>query len=100
MFDPYRYDELPNTTHFLLRLSPSLTPIGTIRAYQPEGVSYYKLSRLAVLKDYRRFKFGGALVLALHNWTKAETIRVGSLDHATVIAHSQIYIKGFYAKWV
>lgn len=82
-----------------MRLLPSLTPIGTIRAARPstKGATYYKLSRLAVVKDYRQFKFGRELVLALHDWTKAEAIREG-LDHATVVTHSQMYVKGFYGK--
>ncbi|KIM91206.1 hypothetical protein PILCRDRAFT_168664 [Piloderma croceum F 1598] len=93
-------DEFDGTsTHFLLRLVPSLIPIGTIRACSPIGASYYKLSRLAVLKEYRQFKFGRDLVLALHDWVKAETKRIGGLDHAEVIAHSQIPVKSFYAKY-
>lgn len=55
-------------THFLLRLVPSLVPIGTIRGYKQPGSEYYKLSRLAVLEPYRRFRFGKSLVLALHDW--------------------------------
>jgi hypothetical protein len=77
---------------------PSLIPIGTIRAYSPNGAFYYKLSRLAVLKEYRQFKFGRDLVFALHDWVKAETKRIEGLDHAEVIAHSQIPVKPFYAK--
>ena len=56
-----RYDE--TATHILLRLTPSLTPVGTIRVTQPKG-TYYKLSRLVVLKEYRQFRFGRALVEA------------------------------------
>jgi predicted GNAT family N-acyltransferase len=91
-----RFDGM--STHFLLRLVPSLIPIGTIRTYSPNGASYYKLSRLAVLKEYRQFKFGRDLVFALHDWVKAETKRIGGLDYAEVIAHSQIPVKPFYAK--
>jgi len=78
---------------------PSLIPIGTIRAYRPNGASYYKLSRLAVLKHYRRYKFGRDLVLALHDWVKLETTRIGGFDHAEVVTHSQIPVKKFYAKY-
>jgi GNAT superfamily N-acetyltransferase len=82
----------------LLRLVPSLIPIGTIRAYRPKGASYYKLSRLAVLKDYRQHKFGRDLVRTLHDWVKTETKLIGGLDHAKVVTHSQIPVKPFYAK--
>lgn len=85
-------------THFLLRLVPSLKPIGTIRGSKsPEG--YYKLSRLAVLKDYRQFKFGRELVSKLHDWVKADAIANNhKSDVARVVSHSQLYVKGFYAK--
>jgi len=87
-------------THFLLRLVPSLTPIGTIRTYKRKDADHsYKLSRLAVLKNYRQHKFGRELVLALHDWVKAEAIRIGGRDAAEVISHSQIPVKGFYAKY-
>jgi GNAT superfamily N-acetyltransferase len=91
-----RHDE--TSTHFLLRLMPSRTPIGTIRAYRLEGASYYKLSRLAILKEYRRYNFGRALVLALHDWVKADAERFGGSGYAEVIAHSQIPVKAFYTK--
>jgi len=88
-----------SSTHFLLRLVPSLVPIGTVRVYRPNNASYYKLSRLAVLKDYRRYKFGRDLVLALHDWVKLDTKRIGGFGYAKVIIHSQIPAKGFYAKY-
>ncbi|KAF8138357.1 acyl-CoA N-acyltransferase [Boletus edulis] len=88
----------PIATHFLLRLVPSLTPIGTIRAYRAEGEKYYKLSRLAVLKPYRKYHFGRDLVLALHRWVNEDAIRSG-LQVARVVCHSQLPVKGFYAKY-
>jgi len=92
-------DEIdPSATHFLLRLTPSLTPIGTIRGYISPDNSYYKLSRLAVLKDYRQFKFGRELVLALHDWVSCHAKTLGSKDYAEIVSHSQIPVKGFYAK--
>ncbi|KAI9574787.1 acyl-CoA N-acyltransferase [Boletus coccyginus] len=87
----------PTATHFLLRLVPSLTPIGTIRTYSVEGPNYYKLSRLAVLKPYRQYRFGSNLVLALHRWVKTDAKRTG-LQVVPVICHSQLPVKGFYAK--
>lgn len=92
----YRQD--PTATHFLLRLLPSLTPIGTVRAYRVEGPDYYKLGRLAVLKPYRRHRFGRDLVLALHQWVRDDAQRIGALQPARVVCHSQLPVKGFYAK--
>ncbi len=89
-----RYDE--TSTHILLRLTPSLEPIGTIRAVK--GSSYYKLSRLAVLSDYRQFRFGRELVLALHDYVKQDALATGKLGIARIHSHSQLYVKGFYAK--
>jgi len=100
-----RYD--PTATHFLLRSLPSLLPIGTVRAVKVIGQGgsqdhiYYKLGRLAVIKSYRRHRFGRDLVLALHKWVKEDTKR--SYDHlevTKVIAHSQIPVKPFYSKYV
>ncbi|KAF8663411.1 hypothetical protein AX16_000983 [Volvariella volvacea WC 439] len=65
----------PAATHFLLRLTPSLEPIGTIRGYKVPGTPYYKLTRLAILKGYRKFKFGRSLVLAFHDWVKQDAQR-------------------------
>lgn len=85
-------------THILLRLVPSLHPIGTIRCTKSQD--YYKLSRLAVLKDYRKFRFGRALVLSLHDFVIADAKSSGSrvTDSPKVIAHSQIPVKAFYGK--
>ncbi|KAN0097564.1 Acyl-CoA N-acyltransferase [Tylopilus felleus] len=87
----------PTATHFLLRLVPSLTPIGTIRTYKVEGEHYYKLGRLAVLKAYRQCRFGRDLVLALHRWVKDDAMRTGLQAH--VVCHSQLPVQGFYAKY-
>ncbi|KAG0709886.1 acyl-CoA N-acyltransferase [Suillus ampliporus] len=77
----------PTATHWLLRLVPSLEPIGTIRA-QAAG-SYYKLARLVVLKEYRHYKFGRNLVLALHNWAKVDARNSGVVDFVKLVCHSQ-----------
>ncbi|KAF8639876.1 hypothetical protein AX17_001130 [Amanita inopinata Kibby_2008] len=86
-------------THFLLRLIPSLVPVGTIRAYKVPGAQYYKLSRLAVLKEYRRFNFGRELVQALHDWVRGAGIEPGQVGSAQIVTHSQIPVKGFYARF-
>ncbi|KAF9652508.1 acyl-CoA N-acyltransferase [Thelephora ganbajun] len=91
-------DEWDETsTHLLVRLVPSLKPVGTIRPVWTPG--YYKLSRLAVLKDYRRFSFGRALVLGLHDWVRIDAIKNGRNDEVKIRAHSQLPVKGFYAKY-
>lgn len=84
--------------HFLLRLVPSLLPIGTIRAsrFSSGGVPHYRLSRLAVLKDYRKYGFGRELVHALHEWVIADSQSRGE-KAATVLCHSLIPVKSFYA---
>ncbi|CAA7260085.1 unnamed protein product [Cyclocybe aegerita] len=140
------------STHFLLRLTPSLEPVGTIRTYTipvpvPSDSSStasststslpsansgstpaqaYKLTRLAVLKEYRQFRFGRALVLALHEWVRKHALGLAltasssasssssvssvsgtsatATEHppaaVTIVAHSQIPAKGFYARCV
>jgi GNAT superfamily N-acetyltransferase len=91
----------------LLRLVPSLQPIGTVRASRASSGGgdgggggapyYYKLSRLAVLKQFRRHHFGSELMLALHKWVTADAQSRGE-HSATVICHSQIPVMAFYAK--
>lgn len=89
----------PIATHFLMRLTPSLTPIGVIRGSKSNETGYYKLSRLAVLKDYRQFKFGRELVEAFHEWVRTDAQKSGQVDGSVkVVCHSQIPVKGFYAK--
>ena len=94
-----RLDEIAE--HFLLRLLPSLRPIGTIRASRTStgvpSTDYYKLSRLAVLKDYRQLHFGRELVFALHSWVTTDALSRGETS-AKVVSHSQIPAKPFYVK--
>jgi ribosomal protein S18 acetylase RimI-like enzyme len=88
-------------THFLLRLVPSLIPVGTVRTYKPKDADYYKLSRLAVLPNFRQLRFGRELVLALHDWVAQdakESALAGKQSFVEVVSHSQIHVKQFYAK--
>ncbi|KAI6003638.1 acyl-CoA N-acyltransferase [Pisolithus albus] len=92
----------PTATHFLLRLLPSRLAIGTIRGTKmvdSNGDAYYKLSRLAVLQPYRRYRFGRDLVLALHGWVKEDAKCSSDVNMAKVVAHSQIPVKSFYSKY-
>ncbi|KAK7062009.1 glucosamine 6-phosphate N-acetyltransferase [Favolaschia claudopus] len=94
--------------HFLLQvteLDPSTGEttkkyVGTIRGTTPEiypAINRYKLSRLAIDKDYRNFKFGRLLVDRLHEWVKADA---KAMNRPPVIeCHSQIPAMGFYAKF-
>jgi len=92
-------DELDETAeHFLLRLLPSLRPIGTIRASRTSNTDYYKLSRLAVHKDYRKHHFGRELVFALHDWVATDALSCGETS-AKVVCHSQIPALAFYVKF-
>ncbi|KAI0303961.1 acyl-CoA N-acyltransferase [Russula brevipes] len=91
-------DELDETAeHFLLRLLPSLQPIGTIRASRGGGPCY-KLSRLAVHQHHRNHHLGRELVLALHKWVVTDSQSRGG-QSAKVVCHSQIAVKAFYAKF-
>ncbi|CAL1701285.1 unnamed protein product [Somion occarium] len=115
-------DEIDNledvATHFLLRLtsgSDAGKPVGTIRYTKQTSPStretYYKLSRFAVLKDYRNYRFGVGLVNALHDYIRTDARKSRNEGSANgnnapgdqdgfvrVVCHSQIYIKGFYEK--
>lgn len=84
----------------LLRLSPSGTPIGTIRLFKPEGSPYYKLGRLVVLKEYRKFRLGKELVQAAHRFAIEDHKKAGLDGPAVIVLHSQSYAVGFYAKCV
>ncbi|KAI0082371.1 acyl-CoA N-acyltransferase [Panus rudis PR-1116 ss-1] len=91
-------DQEDVSVHFLLRLTDpaeSQKPVGTIRLVRKDG--YYKLTRLVVLKDYRQYRYGKALVLALHRYVREEAKKNGRTV-ARVVAHSQLPVKGFYAK--
>ena len=111
--------------HILLRLIPSLTPVGTIRCIKNKH--YYKLTRLAILKQYRKFRFGSELVLALHEHAMSnahtgkkltsptatahapaatatdilptsDDLSAGDSDIVRIHCHSQIPVKSFYAR--
>ncbi|KZO92338.1 hypothetical protein CALVIDRAFT_520319 [Calocera viscosa TUFC12733] len=92
---PDRYDAPGRSVHFLLRLVPSHTPIGTIRMTRNPR----KLGRLAVLAQYRKYKFGAALVLRTHEWVLAQDPSTGGETPYDVVAHAQLYVKPFYAKF-
>ncbi|KAJ6515560.1 acyl-CoA N-acyltransferase [Mycena sanguinolenta] len=103
------FDEVEQIAfHFLLRvteLDPStgettVKSVGTIRGTTPgtySGNDRYKLSRLAVDKNYRTHKFGRLLVDKLHDWIREDAKRTNRL--AEVECHSQIPVMKFYAKF-
>ncbi|KLO15907.1 acyl-CoA N-acyltransferase, partial [Schizopora paradoxa] len=104
-------------THFLVRLLPSLTPVGTLRTAASDTTTtetYYKIGRLVVLKEYRQFRFGRALVLKAHEWIQQDAVRntiatvpttpnpssgSSSLRTVRVVSHSQLPVVNFYAKY-
>ncbi|TCD67566.1 hypothetical protein EIP91_012263 [Steccherinum ochraceum] len=99
------FDELEDcSTHILLRLVPSLKPVGTIR--YTKFKEYSKLSRLAVLKDYRQYKLGRALVETLHRYAISDATKaLKSAGDGTntenvirIVSNSQLPVKPFYAK--
>jgi GNAT superfamily N-acetyltransferase len=80
---------------------PSLTPIGTIRTFQVKSSNgdYYKLTRLAILKEYRKYRFGRELVEFMHEWVKAHALETNADGRpVTIVCHSQLPVQGFYAK--
>jgi len=88
----------PVATHMLLRLTPSKIPIGTVRAYKQDEASCYKLGRLVVLKEYRKFRLGAELVQAAHRYVAGQHNKAGQSGPAEIVVHSQLYVKGFYAR--
>ncbi|PVG00469.1 acyl-CoA N-acyltransferase [Serendipita vermifera] len=92
-----KYDGPGKSTHLLLRLVPSLEPIGTVRLVHLSSTEK-KLGRLCVLKEYRNFKFGKDLVLAVHDYLQKQGSPPDAEGPISISLHSQIYVKGFYAK--
>jgi predicted GNAT family N-acyltransferase len=98
-------DELEDSSyHILLRLSDpgpeAGKPVGTIRGTYKPSISpkTYKLSRLAVLKEYRKYGWGGVLVNALHDWVKNDAKSRG-IEAPEVTCHSQLPVKKFYTRY-
>ncbi|EIN10515.1 acyl-CoA N-acyltransferase [Punctularia strigosozonata HHB-11173 SS5] len=108
-----KYDE--TGTHILLRLTApgdlNLKPVGTIRCvrlpdhdHRSGGDYYWKLSRLALLKECRKWGWGAELVNALHDHVRADARALASgsghaMSQATVVCHSQIPVKRFYERF-
>ena len=91
-------DDEPNASfHLLLRLLPSLEPIGTVRLIDLSPTKK-KLGRLCVLKEYRSFKFGRDLILASHKAIVDRARAAGVVEEIEVSLHSQLYVKGLYTK--
>jgi predicted GNAT family N-acyltransferase len=102
LISPSSFRRLDETAeHFLLRLLPSLLPIGTIRGFRTStgvpSADYYKLSRLAVLKAYRQLHLGRELVDALHSWVAIDALSRGETS-AKVVSHAQLPVIAFYVK--
>jgi predicted GNAT family N-acyltransferase len=93
----YLDDEPHASFHLLLRLLPSLEPIGTVRLIDLSPTKK-KLGRLCVLKEYRSFKFGKDLILASHKAIVDRAQAAGIVEKLEISLHSQLYVKGLYAK--
>ncbi|KZV70314.1 acyl-CoA N-acyltransferase [Peniophora sp. CONT] len=107
-------------THLLLRLTPSLTPIGTLRLYRVHDASYLMLGRVSILSVYRKYGLGKVLMQAAHERVvrepylippspavlqKSESIAKSGVDEElqsrptiTVKIGSQLYSEPFYAR--
>uniref|UniRef100_A0A0W0GAN5 Uncharacterized protein n=1 Tax=Moniliophthora roreri TaxID=221103 RepID=A0A0W0GAN5_MONRR len=81
---------------FQIRLRSNRDPYPPSPYPFPHPDRYYSWEQ-----PYRQYKFGRALVDALHNYIKTDAKRHVGSDASTVkvIAHSQIPVKGFYAKF-
>lgn len=112
-----------SATHILLRLTPALTPAGTIRGCRAADGSYYKvrcpqlplpdfmrpddlprassprlqLTRLAVVAGHRKHGFGRVLTQRLHEWARADAAAAGKTE-AAVVAHAQMHAIPFYER--
>ncbi|KAG8927564.1 hypothetical protein FRC01_007248 [Tulasnella sp. 417] len=82
------YDEPGASVHCLLRLLPSLEPIGCVRLVTAKG----KVGRLCVLKEYRSYGFGRDLM------DKCHALAADKLGTREFQLHSQIPVIPFYAK--
>jgi predicted GNAT family N-acyltransferase len=72
--------------HALAQFAENTSPIGTARLL-PDG----HIGRMAVLRDWRRYRAGRAMLDAL-----LERARAGG--HREAIVNAQIYITAFYAQ--
>ncbi|KAJ6539671.1 acyl-CoA N-acyltransferase [Mycena capillaripes] len=103
------YDDVEDVAyHFLLRVTEedpstgerSVKSVGTIRGTTPDAypsINRYKLSRLAVDKNYRKHRFGRLLVESLHKWIQEDA--KATSRPAEVECHSQLPAMAFYAKF-
>ncbi|KAJ7129358.1 acyl-CoA N-acyltransferase [Mycena epipterygia] len=103
------FDEVEDiATHFLVRVTEedpvtakhTTKSVGTIRGTTPDVyplINRYKLSRLAVDKDYRKYRFGYLLVENLHRWIQDDAKATNR--PAEIECHSQLPVVGFYAKF-
>ncbi|KAJ7175338.1 acyl-CoA N-acyltransferase, partial [Mycena filopes] len=94
------------STHFLLRVTErdpttgeqTVKSVGTVRGTAPDAYPSgrrYKLSRLAIDKEYRKHRFGRRLVESLHEWV-LEDAKAASRP-AEVECNSHIFTMGFYS---
>jgi len=104
--------------HFLVRVTEedpatgaqTVKSVGTIRGTTPDVyhlvcpdedpatlVRRYKLSRLAVDKDYRAHRFGRLLVDSLSKWVQDDARAAGK--PAEIECHAQLPVMQFYKKF-
>ncbi|KAG9041983.1 hypothetical protein FS837_011499 [Tulasnella sp. UAMH 9824] len=86
--EPDQYDEPGVSVHVLLRLLPSLEPVGCVRLVTAKG----KVGRVCILKEYRKYGFGRDLL------TKCHALAVNKMGTREFHPHSQIPAIPFYAK--
>lgn len=90
------HDTLAPTAHFVLRLLPARAVGGTIRIRRAPG-GYYKIERLCVRTDSRKYGFGALLVKHAQDWALADA-PPGPHKHIEALVHAQIPVIPFYKR--
>jgi predicted GNAT family N-acyltransferase len=92
----------PIATHVLIRVTSaeSSIPVGTARiSYTPDEFGHYRIGRLAVMKEYRKYRLGSKIMLALEEWAIRDApTRLNGSDELRIALHSQMPAQPFYAK--
>ncbi|KAH7100593.1 acyl-CoA N-acyltransferase [Auriculariales sp. MPI-PUGE-AT-0066] len=92
------HDNLIGTTHIAIRLTQDGTMVGTIRIRHTPG-QYYKLERLCIREDSRKYGFGSILVAAAHQWAKEDLVMSHPGEQLIIVCYSQLHAIKFYQKF-
>ena len=100
--DTDRHDA--GATHFLVRLKDEKgTGVGTVRCYdntkedidiqdeKENNCRVYRVGRLAVLGEHRKYGYGRELMRGVHEWLRKEAIQEG-IEFVRVVIFSQVQV--------